>query len=140
MQNAECRGVSAGAATLRHHLYRDSSRVQGGVSGIVRAVPFAIRAVSTCGLIRHNGCVITRGVEEYVARDWHAVRQAKDEYWVDRIERLGPFEGFRIADELRRQVMLQDPSWPRAEQRREDLAAHVRLSGAFRRADSAGGR
>lgn len=81
--------------------------------------------------------MITRGLEEFVARDWEAVRRAKDQYWAERIARLGPAEGFRIAGELRRQVRLQDPSWPGPEQRREDLAAHVRLAGVFRRADAA---
>jgi hypothetical protein len=76
-------------------------------------------------------------LEEFVARDWDAVRRAKDEYWAERIARLGPTEGFRIGDELRRQLLMLDPSWPRPEDRREDLAAHVRLAGIFRRADSA---
>jgi hypothetical protein len=51
--------------------------------------------------------VITRGIREFVARDWLAVREAKDAYWGERIARLGPGEGFRIADELRRQALLQ---------------------------------
>lgn len=88
----------------------------------------------------HNSVVITRDLESFVARDWDAARRAKDEYWAERIERLGPAEGFRIAEELRRQMLLQNPSWPDAEERRADLAAHVRLSGAFRRAASAGRR
>lgn len=88
----------------------------------------------------HNGDVITRDLNAFVTRDWEAVRRAKDEYWAERIARLGPLEGFRIANELRRQALLQNPSWPDPEERREDLAAHVRLSGAFRRAASAGGR
>ena len=78
--------------------------------------------------------MITRDLDAFVNRDWEAVRRAKDEYWAERIARLGPIEGFRIAEELRRQVLLQNPSWPYGEERREDLAAHIRLSGAFRRA------
>jgi hypothetical protein len=34
--------------------------------------------------------VITRGIREFVARDWRAAREAKDAYWSARIERLGP--------------------------------------------------
>jgi len=45
-----------------------------------------------------------------------------------------------FVDELRRQALLLNPSWPDPEERRGDLAAHVRLSGAFRRAASAGCR
>lgn len=84
--------------------------------------------------------MITRGVKEFLARDWDAVRLAKDEYWAERIERLGPIEGFRIADELRRQALMFDPSWPSPEDRQADLAAHIRLSEAFRRADATGSR
>src|SRR5437867_4141895 len=77
---------------------------------------------------RYNGNVITRGIRAFVSRDWGAAREAKDSYWGDRIGRLGPLEGLRIADELRRQALLQDRAWPHADTRREDLAAHVRLA------------
>ena len=89
---------------------------------------------------RDNEAMITSGLTDFMARDWDAVRRAKDEYWAERIARLGPAEGFRIAEELRRQALQQDPSWPTPEQRREDLAAHARLAGIFSRADSAGSR
>jgi hypothetical protein len=79
--------------------------------------------------------MITRDLEAFVRRDWEAVRRAKDEYWAERIARLGPDEAFRIADELRRQA-LQNPSWPDAEERRQDIAAHARLSETLRRAAS----
>jgi hypothetical protein len=81
--------------------------------------------------------VITRGIREFVSRDWEAVRENKEAYWGDRIARLGPQEGLRIADELRQQAVLCDPAWPNAALRREDLAAHARLSGLFRRASPA---
>jgi hypothetical protein len=81
--------------------------------------------------------VITRGLREFVARDWQAARDHKDAYWADRIARLGPREGLRIADELRRQAILRDPAWPDAALRKADLLAHARLSGSLRRADSA---
>jgi len=80
--------------------------------------------------------MITRGIEEYVSRDWSAARRAKDRYWAERIGILGPSEGFRIVEELRRQVLLQLPSWPTAEERRADFAAHERLSEALGRADA----
>jgi hypothetical protein len=81
--------------------------------------------------------VITRGIREFVSRDWDAARRAKDDYWGDRAARLGPFEGLRIADELRRQVLLQQPAWPTSDDRNQDLDAHMRLAALFRRADSA---
>ena len=84
--------------------------------------------------------MITRGISDFLARDWEAARDAKDDYWAERIARLGPIEGLRIADELRRQVLRQQPGWPTARDRREDVAAHVRLSELLRRAERSRGR
>jgi hypothetical protein len=70
-----------------------------------------------------------------MARDWNAVRDAKDAYWHDRIARLGAIEAFRIAGELRCQALLNDPSWPDPDDRREDILSHVRLAERLRRAD-----
>ena len=69
-----------------------------------------------------------------MARDWDAVRAAKDRYWANRITRLGAAEGFRIADQLRQQARARDASWPDAAQRRRDLLAHVRLAELLARA------
>jgi hypothetical protein len=81
--------------------------------------------------------VITRGIREFMSRDWRAVRESKDGYWGERVVRLGPREGLRIAEELRRQAIVQDATWPRPADRQEDLLAHVRLSELFHRAGSA---
>jgi hypothetical protein len=78
--------------------------------------------------------VINRGIREFVSRDWAAVRNRKDTYWAERITRLGPLEGLRIAEELRRQALLYDAGWPRAAARREDLLSHAHLSELLRRA------
>ena len=86
---------------------------------------------------RYNEGVITRGIREFVSRDWRAVREAKDAYWGERVARLGPLEGLRIAEELRRQALLQVPSWPHHADRRQDLLSHVRLAELFHRAGSA---
>lgn len=81
--------------------------------------------------------MITRGIREFVARDWQAARDAKDAYWSGRIASLGPIEAFRIAEQLRGQALLQNPSWPDADDRREDLASHVRVAALLIRAGSA---
>jgi hypothetical protein len=80
--------------------------------------------------------VITRGIREFVARDWRAARDAKDAYWSARIASMGPLEAFRIGDELREQARLQIPSWPDADDRREDLSSHVRVAALLGRASS----
>ena len=85
------------------------------------------------------GVMISRGIRDYVDRDWGAARAAKDAYWAERIARYGPLEGFRIADDLRRQALLLDPDWPGAAARRRDLLAHVRLAGLLRRASPRSG-
>jgi hypothetical protein len=80
--------------------------------------------------------VITSGIHAFMAREWQLAREAKDAYWGRRVARLGPLEGLRVADELRRQARLQNPAWPDAESRRQDLFSHVRLTELFARADA----
>jgi len=81
--------------------------------------------------------MIARGIREFVARGWDEARRAKDAYWAERIARLGPVEALRIADELRRQMQRQHPSWPTQDERADDIAHHVRMAALFRRADAA---
>ena len=80
---------------------------------------------------------ITRGIHAFMARDWQLARDAKDAYWAERVQRLGPLEALRIADELRRQALLQHPDWPDAASRRDDLRHHVRMTELFARVDAA---
>jgi hypothetical protein len=80
---------------------------------------------------------VTRGIRDYVRRDWEVARAAKDDYWSARIRRLGPREGLRIADELRRQVLALDVEWPSQADREGDLATHARVSELLRRAEHA---
>ena len=81
--------------------------------------------------------MVTRGIRDYVDRDWAALRASKDAYWAERLERLGPVEAFRVADELRRQMCEQHPGWPDEASRQSDLAAHARVAALLRRADTA---
>ena len=81
--------------------------------------------------------MITDDIHAYMSRDWDAVRRWKDEYCAERIARLGPMEAFRMAEGLRQYALWINPSWPGPDARREDLAAHERLSEKFRRAAAA---
>ncbi len=83
------------------------------------------------------GSMLTYGIRAFLTRDWQRARDAKDAYWAERVQRLGPLEALRIADELRRQVMLQHPDWPDAASRRDDLRHHVRMTELFARVDAA---
>jgi len=76
--------------------------------------------------------VLTRGIRAYVSRDWEAARHSKDDYWGERVARLGPGEGVRVADDLRRQARVLDPAWPRPDDRQQDLISHVRVAALFR--------
>ncbi len=80
---------------------------------------------------------ITHGLRAFMARDWQAAREAKDAHWAKRVGRLGPLEALRIADELRRQALLQHPDWPDDASRRDDLRHHVRMTELLARADAA---
>jgi hypothetical protein len=80
--------------------------------------------------------MVTRGIRDYVGRDWAAVRASKDAYWAERLDRLGPVEALRVADELRRQMRALHPGWPDESSRESDLAVHARVAALFRRADS----
>ncbi|MGQ0733306.1 MAG: hypothetical protein ACT4QD_06570 [Acidobacteriota bacterium] len=81
--------------------------------------------------------MITRGIRDFVARDWNAAHEHKIAYWGERIARLGPAEGFRIADELRRQMLAVDPHWPHPDDRRRDILRHVQVAELLRRASPA---
>ena len=67
-------------------------------------------------------------IRAFVERDWQGAEEAKARYWSERKSDLGPAEGIRIADELRRQVIAQHPGWPTAEERASDLATHQRVA------------
>jgi hypothetical protein len=74
------------------------------------------------------------GLREYMARDWAAVRESKEAALAERLDRLGPAESLRMADELRQfaRSVGSDPAAP--DLRAADLEAHERLSALLRRA------
>ena len=65
----------------------------------------------------------------YVERDWSAFARDETRTWRD----TSPAERFRVAAELRRQVVDARPDWPSDEERAEDLATHLRVIDALRR-------
>jgi hypothetical protein len=71
-------------------------------------------------------------VVAYATRDWKAVQEAKERYWVERKPSLTPEQALEIADGLRRHVKSLRPDWPSAEERQRDLEVHARVSEALR--------
>jgi hypothetical protein len=69
----------------------------------------------------------------FAHQDWAAVQRGKELYWCDWKKQHGPAAGIRIADELRKQVLAQKPGWPDDEERRGDLATHLRVLEALER-------
>jgi hypothetical protein len=69
----------------------------------------------------------------FASFDWAAAERNKELYWRDWKRKHGPAAGIRIADELRKQVLAQKPGWPSDEERREDLATHLRVLEALAR-------
>ncbi len=77
---------------------------------------------------------LTDGLREYMARDWAAVRESKERSLAERLDRLGPAESLRMADELRRFARSVGSDPAAADLRAADLEAHQRLSALLRRA------
>ena len=69
----------------------------------------------------------------FVERPWSTMAQDKERYWRDYKREHGPAAGFRVAEELRLQVLAARPDWPSAEERAEDLATHLRVIDVLRR-------
>jgi hypothetical protein len=86
---------------------------------------------------RCYGCRVPRkldakSVRAYMARDWRALRDAKRQYWRDRLDQRGLAEALRVSDLLRTQATSEHPAWPTVEQRDEDLETHQRVAQALR--------
>jgi hypothetical protein len=69
----------------------------------------------------------------FVQRDWAAVAAFKRERWAEQKSRMSPAEALSVGDELRDHVTSLRHDWPTAEDRRRDLASHVRVSEMLRR-------
>lgn len=71
-----------------------------------------------------------------MGRDWAAVAAAKDAAWLELRQTQGIAGTLRIADALREQVLVRHPQWPSDDERADDLATHIRVAEALRRAGS----
>lgn len=74
-------------------------------------------------------------VARFARRDWEAVSACKSEQWLEERRRRGVSWCFLVADDLRRQVSRQQPTWPTAAEHQADLDIHIRVGEALRRVD-----
>jgi hypothetical protein len=68
----------------------------------------------------------------FAGRDWSAIAASKRRRWAEQKSRMDPAEALSVADELRHYARAHRDDWP-TEDRREDLAVHVRVSESLRR-------
>jgi hypothetical protein len=68
----------------------------------------------------------------FARRDWKAIAASKRRRWADQKSRMSPADALRVGDELRHYVRSIQPGWPTEEDRRNDLAVHIRVSESLR--------
>lgn len=72
-------------------------------------------------------------VRAFLARDWRAVADEKDRFWLEQRVRYGSAWAFEVAEALRQEVLSTRSDWPSADEREADRAVHERVSGALKR-------
>ncbi|MCX4247416.1 hypothetical protein [Paraliomyxa miuraensis] len=80
-----------------------------------------------------SGAFDPEALRAFRSRDWMAVREAKEQFWVEQQLRQGPLAALVMSAGLWEHARALDPTWPGAEQRAEDLAHHVELAERIRR-------
>lgn len=69
----------------------------------------------------------------FARRDWPAVAESKKSCWATQKKEMTPAEALEVGDQLRYHAFTLHAGWPTAEDRRNDLATHVRVSDSLRR-------
>jgi hypothetical protein len=76
-------------------------------------------------------------VRAYAARAWHVAERLKREHWARELAERGPLATFEASMMLWEHMRRVRPDWPSTEDRREDLAHHIKLKRAIDRARDA---
>jgi hypothetical protein len=64
----------------------------------------------------------------FVCRDWPAIAALKRRRSAEQKRSMTPAEALRIGDELRYHAASLRAGWPTEEDRRQDLAVHIRVA------------
>ncbi len=67
-------------------------------------------------------------VTAFVRRDWPAIAALKRRRWAEQKRHMTAVEVLRIGDELRYHVTSLRRDWPTKQDRRRDLAVHIRVA------------
>jgi hypothetical protein len=88
----------------------------------------------------YSRLVRKKDVIAFAHRDWNAIAALKRRHWAEQKSRMKPAEALTVGDELRHHVSALRSDWPTEEDRRKDLASHIRISEMLRRVKSPHGR
>jgi hypothetical protein len=67
----------------------------------------------------------------FARRDWGALREQKERYWIERKRTMTPADALGLGDALRTHALALHGDWPDADERAADLAVHVRVAEAL---------
>jgi hypothetical protein len=98
--------------TLRSS-YPTHSRITAGGGAIERCYPRLVREEDLVAFAR---------------RDWLAISASKRRRWADQKSRMKPAEALSAGDGLRHYARALRDRWPSEEDRRNDLASHIRVA------------
>ncbi len=76
----------------------------------------------------------------YARRDWQAIAESKRRRWAEQKSRMSPAEALSVGDELRHHARSLREGWPTEEDRRKDLASHIRVAEMLRSVKPPDGR
>ena len=77
---------------------------------------------------------------EFARRDWQSIAAMKERFWIEQKRRMTAVEALHLADDLRVAVRNWRSDWPSEEDRRLDLATHLRVSESLQRVRSSRAR
>jgi len=89
--------------------------------------------------LRYSPSVRTEDIVAFARRDWQAIAESKRQRWAAQKASMTPAEALDVGDDLRSYAQSIHESWPTDDDRRDDLAMHVRVSRSLRRVDGTRG-
>ncbi len=69
----------------------------------------------------------------FARRDWDAVAALKRRRWAEQKRTMSAAEALAVGDALRHHIRALRSGWPTNDDRRKDLAVHMRVSDSLRR-------